>query len=173
MRDSAGHAGRGTAEGAVRAGVLAVGLLGAVLLVVAEFTTLFNVHTAISPGPVKSVGTGSHHSYALIPIALLAAALAVAVFRLGSRPALLSMGLLGVVTLLIALLGDLPDASASGLVGSAGTHYINATSTPSAGIYMETLGAALLIIASGAAFLLLGRPDRPVPRRRDPGVSGS
>jgi hypothetical protein len=171
MRDSAGHSWPGPADAAVRAGVLAAGLLGALLLVVAEFTTLFQVHTAASAGPVRSVSTGSHHSYALIPIALLAAALAVAVFKLGSRPALLSIGLLGVAALLIAFLGDLPDASALGLVGSAATHYVNATSTPSAGIYMETMGAAVLIIASGAAFLLLWPSNRQA-RRRDPEWSG-
>jgi hypothetical protein len=142
----------------VRAAILAGGLLGALLLVVAEFTTLFEVHVQTSPVPIKSVGTGSHHSYALIPIAVVVTVFAVAVLREGSRPALLAIGLLGVGALVLALVGDLPDARASGLVGTSVTHYVDANSTPSAGLYLETLGAVVLIITSGAGFLMLGSP---------------
>jgi hypothetical protein len=136
--------------------VLAATLLGSLLLVVAEFTTLFTVHVETSSAPIKTVTTGSHHSYALIPIAVLAAALAVGVFREGSRPALLAIGLLGIVTLLIALLGDLPDANATGLAGSSSTQLVNASSSPSAGLYLETLGAVVFVITCGIAFLATG-----------------
>jgi hypothetical protein len=136
--------------------ILAGALLGALLTLVAEFTTLYQVHLATSSTPIKSVGTGSNHSYAMVPLALLAAALAIAVVRTGSRVALLAIGVLGLVALLIALLIDLPDAHATGLAGSAASHYVNASSTPSAGLYMETLGAVLLITTSGLGFLMLG-----------------
>ncbi len=142
----------------IRAGVLAGTLLGSLLLVVAEFTTLFTVHVETSSAPIKTVTTGSHHSYALIPIALLAAALAVGVFRDGSRPALMAIGLLGIVTLLIALLGDLPDANATGLAGSSRTQFVSASSTPSAGLYLETLGAVVFVITCGVAFMAQGPP---------------
>ncbi len=75
--------------------ILAGGLLGALLLLVAEFTTLFEVSSGRGRRRCKSVGTGSHHAYALVPIALLAAALAYGVWRVGSRPALLSIGVSG------------------------------------------------------------------------------
>jgi hypothetical protein len=143
--------------------VLAGALVGALLLIVSEFTSLYQVHTAASPLPVKIVGTGSNDSYALIPLGLLAAVLGYAVFRAGSRPALLALGLVGLITLLIALLGDLPDAQATGLVGTPTTHFINASSTPSAGLYLETLGAIVLIGTSVLGFLMLGPPE---PRRR-------
>ena len=65
------------------------------------------------------------------------------VWQANSRPALLAIGLLGVIALLIALLGDLPDAQASGIVLRAG-HYDAASSSPGLGIYLETLGAVLL-----------------------------
>ena len=67
--------------------------------------------------------------------------------------------MVGLVTLLIALLGDLPDAQATGLVGTPTTHFINASSTPSAGLYLETLGAVVLIATSVLGFLMLGRPQ--------------
>jgi hypothetical protein len=145
--------------------ILGGGLLGALLLLVAEFTTLFDISTGAGP-PVKSVGTGSHHAYALVPIALLAALLAYGVWRVGSRPALLAIGLLAVISLLIGLLGDLPDAHASGLLTGAGGHYVTASSTPSAGLYMETLGGVVLLITCVCGFLLLGPPPRPARRER-------
>jgi hypothetical protein len=75
------------------------------------------------------------------------------------------MGVLGVVALLIALLGDLPDAQASGLVGSAATRFTTASSTPSAGLYLETLGAVVLVISAGAGLLLLPGPARRIRAR--------
>jgi uncharacterized membrane protein len=130
------------------------------MLVVAEFTTLFTVHVETSSAPIKTVATGPHHSYALLLIAIVVAALAIAVWRDTSRPALLAIGLLGVVALLIALLGDLPDAHASGLAGSSTTRYVDASSTPSAGLYLETLGAVVLVITCGVGFIALGSPQR-------------
>jgi hypothetical protein len=159
--------GRGELSREVRAAVLAGTLLGSLLLAVAEFTTLFTVHVETSAAAIKTVTSGSHHSYALIPIAVLAAVLAFGVFRDGSRPALLAIGLLGIVTLLIALLGDLPDASATGLAGSSTTGLVNASSTPSAGLYLETLGAVAFVITCGVAFVAMAPPaGRPGRKRR-------
>ncbi len=160
-------------------GVMVGGLLGAALLLVAEFTTLYTVRTTNGGTLIKTVATGSNHAFALIPIALLAAFLAVGAWRTGSRPALLAVGVLGVIALLISLVGDLPDAHASGLVGSTSTHFADASSRPSAGFYMETLGAVLLLISCVSGFLMLGppspRPSRPLDgmgvgagRRRGP-----
>jgi hypothetical protein len=142
--------------------ILAGALLAALLLVVAEFTSLYEVHIATSSVPIKTVTGGSNHSYAMLVVALAGAALAVGAWRSGSRSALLGLGLLGVVALVIALAGDLPDAHATGLAGSATRGFINASSTPSAGLYLETLGAVLLIATSGLGFLMLGAPR---PRR--------
>jgi hypothetical protein len=136
--------------------VLGGALLGALLLVMAEFTTLFTVRTAVSATPLKSVSTGSHNTYAMIPIALVAVALAWGAVLTGSRWALVAIAGLGVVALLIALIGDLPDAQTSGTV-FVSSHYQLATDKPSAGMYLETLGAIVLLIAGGCG-LLLGAP---------------
>jgi hypothetical protein len=152
--------------------ILVAGLVGAVLLIVAEFTTLFEVHAATSSRPVQTVTTGSHQSYALLPIAVLVAVLAFGIWREGSRVALLAIGLLGAIALLIALLGDLPDAQASGLVGSSTTHYATASPTPGAGLYLETLGAVLLVVTCVSGFLLLGPPARRPRPRRAPAAGG-
>jgi hypothetical protein len=146
-------------------------LLGALLLLVAEFTALYDVHAATSI-QLPSVGTGANDSYALVPLALLAAVLGIAVFGSGSRPALLAIGVVGLVALLITLIGDLPDAHRTTIYSP---RFVLARSTPSAGFYLETLGAVLLLATCVLGFLALGRPEpqRPGggtrPRPRDSG----
>jgi hypothetical protein len=151
--------------------------VGAVLLIVAEFTTLYTQQVARYATPPITVGTGSHDSYALIPIAVLALLLGFSVLRFGSRPALLAIGIAGVVALLIALLGDLPDSHTSGLVGAPNGQFVTARTTPSTGMYLETAGAIVLIATCGLGFLLLGPPQaRPRPashRPAAPADSGS
>ena len=142
--------------------IVAGTLLGATLLLVAEFTTLYTVHEAGHSAAVNSEGTGPHHAFALVPLALLAAALAVfGVYRSSSRPALAAIGAVGVLALLIALLGDLPDAHSHGIT----TGFVLASATPTTGLYLETLGALLLVLASGLG-LVAGMPAGAVPWRR-------
>jgi hypothetical protein len=142
-----------------RNAVLAVGLLGAALLLVAEFTPLLHVHASGHPQLAHSVITGSHHAYALLPVAALAAGMAVNAWRSGSRFALLAIGLLGLLAVGIALLGDLPDAHAVGLVGTPTSGLSTATSSPAIGLFLETGGGAVLILAAAAGMLLEPVPD--------------
>jgi hypothetical protein len=144
----------------VRVLVLAGSVVAALLLVAAEFTSLYEVHLATKSSPIGSVTTGSHNSYAMILIAAVAVALGVLVRRGGSRVAILEIGIVGLVALLIALLHDLPDAHA---VGLAEHNSVAATTTPAAGMYLETLGAIVLIATSGIGLALAGLPR---PRRR-------
>jgi hypothetical protein len=173
--DFGGPPGPRTRRSATTAGaVLAGGLLGAVLLLGAEFTPLLKVHSSASRAVLNTVSTGSHNSYALIPIGLLAMLLSWGVWRTGSRLALLAIGMLGVVSLLIALLADLPDAQATGLIGSAATNFVTASSSPSIGLYIETLGAILLLITAASGLLLLSAPQPPNPDTRSgPSSSGT
>jgi hypothetical protein len=135
-------------------------LLGALIVVVAQFTTLYEVHVATDSIPIKTVGTGANHAWAPIPLALLAALFAFAVYRHGNRAAAAGIAVLGVATLLIALLGDRPDAHATGLIASGGSQFLQGVSRPSAGLYIETLGAVLLLISGGMGALMLTGPDR-------------
>lgn len=145
-----------------RIAVVAAGLVGAALLIAAEFSPLLTISTSARGATVSTVSTLSHNSGALFPLALLALLMAIAIWRTGSRMTLLALGMVGVVAILIALLGDLPDAQATGLIGSASTRYAVAASSPAAGLYLETLGAAVLIIAGGAGLLLNSAPRRSV-----------
>lgn len=143
--------------------VLACGFLAAALLIASEFAQLYSIHTSTSRTALQTVTGHAHNAFALVPIAVLAAVLTWGGARDGSPPALFAIGALGVLALVIALAGDLPDAQASGIVLRAG-HYEAASSGPSLGLYLETAGAVLLMIASGAGFLLGGPGARSQPR---------
>lgn len=163
----------GRPSSAVGLGVLVAGLSGSALLLVAEFTPLLHVHSSASSVVIQTVKTGSHHSYALIPAGLLGLLLSYEVWRTRSRVALLAIGVLGLLALLVALLGDLPDAQASGLIGSSATHFASASSTPSLGLYLETLGAIVLLMTAGAGLLLLVPPERHGAGGRRPPATAS
>jgi hypothetical protein len=140
--------------------VLIGGLVGALLLVASEFTTLYEVHTQITRAAIQSVTGGTHNGYAFVPIAVLALLLTYGAARQGSRPALLALGLVGILALVIAVAGDLPDSHKSGLIGSTATHYTAANSSAGIGLYLETLGSVVLLVTCGAGFLLAGAPPR-------------
>jgi hypothetical protein len=147
---------RSNPAAAISLAVLAGGLAGGLLLLLAEFTPLYDEDSAASRVPLHTVQTGHHHSYALIPVGLLAIALAIGAWRTASRPALLALGALGILAIVIALIADLPDAHATGVVGSAAAGFSKAKDVPQIGLYLETLGAALLVITCGAGLLLTG-----------------
>jgi hypothetical protein len=139
--------------GGIRVPVLAGALAAAVLLFVAEFLPLFEVRTSARNGVVMTVQSGSHHAYALLPIALLAAGLALAWRRAPTRLAVLAIAVLGIAALVIALGRDLPDAQSNGIERSGGT-YVTAAASPRAGLYLETAGAVVLLITSAGGLIL-------------------
>ena len=143
--------------------VLAVGaLLGATLVLIAQFTALYHVHSATSSAALKTVGTGAQPRLGADPARARRGAARlrrVPPAAAGRRSPAWSRSASS--TLLIALLGDLPDAHSSGLIGSSAGGYVQATSTPSAGLYMETLGAVVLIVAGGVGLLMPAPGNRP------------
>jgi len=141
-----------------RTAVLAGAALASAMLLVAEFLPLFEVRTNARHSVVATVQSGSHHAYALIPIALLVAALAAAWRHAPSRLIALAMAILGAVALVIALARDLPDAQANGLERSGGT-YVSAAASPRAGLYLETAGAVLLLITGAGGVILFPSSD--------------
>jgi hypothetical protein len=154
--------------------VLVAGTLaGAAVLVVAEFSTLCTVHVqGTTHLALPACGpAGAHHHYALIPIALLVILLGFAALGGGGRYALGAMAVVAVVALLIGLLHDLPAAQQSRTALRLGGKYLAAFGSPSTGMYMETLGAVIVLITAGFG-LLLGQPAAPNIGQAHPGRSG-
>ncbi len=146
--------------------LLASALLGGILLVAADASTLYSVAVVTV---IKATVTGhAQHSYGLALVGLAAVGLVVGAAR-GSRAAVAGLPALGLAALLIAAIaGDFHDVHSSGQVGLL---YDGATASPGPGFYFETLGALLLIVA-GVGLLLLPRArDRPTPAAAVDGVA--
>jgi hypothetical protein len=152
---------------ALLAVLLSAGLAGALVLAVSQFLNLYGTHIRSRHLLVATATAGSEHAYALLPVAIVAAVLAYGVWRVGSRPALLGLGLLGLAALLITLLHDLPYAHRQGL-WSLGGHYVLAINRPEIGLYAETAGALLLLLTFVCGFVLLGSPQTPAVRATTP-----
>jgi hypothetical protein len=157
--DRAVPAGRREARSGTQDAVLGTGLVGALVLAISQFLPLAHVHVAAARQAIGSITAGSEHAYALLPVAVLAALLAYGVWVAGSRPALLAVGVMGLVALLIALIPDLSYAHSTGLTSIAG-HFVLAGNRPAAGFYLELAGAMILLITCVSGFVLIGAPER-------------
>ncbi|MFL5819646.1 MAG: hypothetical protein ACJ76S_03055 [Solirubrobacteraceae bacterium] len=147
------------------AGLAVAAAAGSLLLVVSDFTTLFEARTVTAK--IGSVTGGTNHLYAMVIIGLVAAPMGWGAIRAGSQPAMISLAVLGLLAAGIALAFDLPDATGTSTLNRSFA-YANAQAFPRVGFYLETLGAVLLIIAGGGALLLTGSRGRGP--ERDPGA---
>jgi hypothetical protein len=140
------------------------GLAGAILLLVASFTSVITI-TVGTTSRVLDADTAQsgwdRHGPALVLLGLLALFLLAAGLR-GSRVAAAGLLAVGVVVLAIAWESDKPHVHDTGSVGDV---YADATADPGTGYYLETLGGALLVL-SGGALLVLGRT--PITRDAAP-----
>jgi hypothetical protein len=133
------------ASGALRWGLAAVGVVGAALLVVSELVPVAHVKatTVVLPGSSR---TGfDQNSGAILVLGLVALPMLYGAARAASRPAMVAVGALGLMALLIALIGDLPDVTKAGTIFTQ--RYEDAKAEPQIGFYLETLGAVLLLLS--------------------------
>jgi hypothetical protein len=141
--------------------VLAVlGLAGAVLLVVASFTTVIEITVGTTSKVIDADTAQSgwdRHGPALLLLGLLALFLLFAGLR-GARVAVVGLVVVGVASLAIAWAWDRPHVHDTGSVGDV---YADATADPGTGYYLETLGGALLLLVGGS-LLVFGRTS-PMP----------
>ena len=144
--------------------VLVIAILGAVMLVVAEFTTVLRVQT-LAGHHIASVQAGPRHLYALALIGILAIPMAWLAVR-GSRPALLALGALGFVAAMIAIVGDLPDVGRQDVTRNAARGLGLAEANAGPALYFETLGAVMLIVATGLGLILDARVPAVGPRSK-------
>jgi hypothetical protein len=133
--------------------VLALGVAAALLLVLTEVTTLFEIEVETASctdlaDPDQAdrcdVTGGEHHEFALVPVALLVAVMAVGAGLGGSRPAGFALLGAGAVVLLIALAADLPDTTQTGEIGS---NFASAEAVKGTGFWMEVAGGVLALLA--------------------------
>jgi hypothetical protein len=163
----AGAVDRLRASGPVGWTIFGLGLVGAILLIVAEFSNLRHTtvitatcHDLAGPDADKCSRTGGQqHHYGLIPLAVLLLAMSWGAAVGRSRPAAGALIAIGVVVLVIGVAFDLPDARKAGVLSE---DFSNAKEHPGAAIPLELVGG-VLAIASGAVALR----RRPPPGEGD------
>jgi hypothetical protein len=130
---------------------------GAILAVVATFSTVIQIELPDADGPVFTQSGFDRYSVALIVLALFAVAMLLGSLR-AARPAMFALAAAGVVILLIALINDLPDVHKTG-AWSLADAYEDASASAGSGFLLETISGVLVLI-SGVGFLVL----RPTTR---------
>ena len=155
--------------------LLFAAVVGAVLLIVAEFSTTIQITVGAGRAVVDTATGHERHGYSLLVIGLLVLPLAFAAAAARSRAAMAAVAVLGLAALLIALIGDAPDVHKTGVFGE---RFEDAKAGPKTGYYLETLGAVLVLIG-GACSLVLTRGARaeasaaPAAGAADPPASES
>jgi hypothetical protein len=129
-------------------------LVAVALLVIAELTTVFEVTVGSLEVVQRSSTAGENHGYALLVVALVAAAMTVLALR-GARPPALALVVLAVVALGIALGVDLPATRASGDLPES-LAYEQARSRAGTAFGLELAGAVALL-AAGVLLTLVNR----------------
>jgi hypothetical protein len=133
---------------------------GAVLLIVAEFLVLREVRAITAVPRGGTVTGGSYHHYALGVIGLALLVMGFGAGVRGARPAAIACLVLSLAAVFVVLFVDRPEIDDAGILAET---YDLAQAHPTAGFYVESLGAALALIGSVAALVL--RPARARPRR--------
>lgn len=135
--------------------VLAIGLLGAALLVVAELSTIASVEipgrTCREVADVRATDRCSltgleQHGGALLLLGALACVMALGAGARRSQPASVALVAIATVVLGLALLRDLPEANETGAVGVT---YEGASGEAGPGLYLEIAAGVLLAGAGG------------------------
>jgi hypothetical protein len=133
---------------ALRIGLSTAAAAGAICLVLATFTTVIEIKVGTTtrlPGRDTHLSGWDRHGPALLIVAAFATVMVAGALR-GARPAMVALAVLGLVALLIAVVGDVPDLNETGFIGEV---YEDAAAGPDAGFYLETLGGVLLLAGGG------------------------
>jgi hypothetical protein len=135
---------------------------GALLLIVAEFLTVREIHavTVVPPGGTET--GGALHGYALGIIGLAMLPMSYGAVVRAARPAAVALLVLAIAACAIVLFVDRPALDDTGLIGRT---YDLAEARPATGFYLESLGAVLALVGAVAALVLMPRVT-PRPRRR-------
>ena len=136
--------------------VPALGILGGILLVVAELSSVVTVEVLTTGTCVEiadpevrdacSVSGFEQHGGALILLGILAFLMALGAGRGTSRPASVALIAIALIVVGIVVTRDIPAAGETGLVG---LRYEEAQADAGAGLYLECAGAAFCAAAGG------------------------
>jgi len=157
--------------------VLALGAAGAILLVVAELSTVVTVDVLttgtceeIADPEVRdacSISGFEQHGGALILLGAVALLMTLGASRGASRPASVALIAVAVIVAAIVILRDVPTAGETGLVG---LRYEEARASAGSGLYLALAGAALCAAAGALRLAARGgaaAQQRPRAQQRE------
>jgi len=152
--------------------VFGLGVVSAILLVVAEFSNLR--HTSVVTATCQdlagsarrkcSATAGEHHGYALIPIAALVLVMAWGAAVGRARAAALALIALGAAVVVIALAIDLPDTRKAGVLAE---DFSGAKEHAGAAIVLELAGAGVAIAGGLVGLRRRRREEEELDARED------
>ncbi|CAN5612048.1 hypothetical protein BH20ACT19_BH20ACT19_03540 [soil metagenome] len=148
--------------GALRLAALALGAIGAALLVMAELSTIVTIDV-LTTGTCEEIAAPDvrdacevdgleQHGGALIVLGVLALLMAVGAVRGASAPAALALIVIGAVVVALAV----RDFTASDETGLVGITFEQAEAGVDTGFYLELAGAGLCIAAGALGLLRWG-----------------
>ncbi|MGI8846080.1 MAG: hypothetical protein ACR2HC_07905 [Thermoleophilaceae bacterium] len=161
------------AAGALSSVITLLGLVGAALVIVSEFLTIFAVDVLTS-GTCEEISDPAardachssgfeQHGGAFILLGVLALVMALGAGRGRSRPAAVALVVTGAIVLGFAFLRDLPKTDDTGLVG---IQYDEAKAGPGPGFYIEIAGGVVCVVAGALGLATAGRGSDPEPSAR-------
>jgi hypothetical protein len=131
--------------------VTVLALIGAVLLVLGEFLDLYAVKRGVVV--IQEPTGGSHHAYSLLIAGMAAIGATLLARATEAWPPGAAVAVLGVAALVVVLIGDLPDATSSGLTSDARLAHAD----PGVGFWVELAGAAVVCVSGATMTYLLRR----------------
>lgn len=128
-------------------------LLGCLVVLLSQFVTGYTLVDETD----SVIGTATlfeTHGAATTVFALLAAAALVLAVTSGSRSAIIAVIGMGVAVIVVFLAIDLPDVGSTGMFNTPGAGNLDATGRASAGLWMELVGAVVIVLGGIALYRL-------------------
>ena len=152
------------AAGPVTIAITVLGVVGALLVLLTEFSTIAEIEIGGAPCDSAVVATQDEcritgfeqHGGALILLGVLSLAMSYGAGRGRSKPAAVALAAIGITVLGFALTSDRQKTKETGLVER---NYAQAGAKAGAGFYAELTGGTLLLLAGGVRLV--------APRRRE------
>jgi hypothetical protein len=128
-------------------------LLGCLIVLLSQFVTGYTLVDE-TDSVIGTTTLFETHGVATTVFALLAAGALVFAITSGSRPAIIAVIGMGIAVIVVFLAIDLPDVGSTGMFNTPGAGNLDSTGKASAGLWMELVGAIVIVLGGIALYRL-------------------